>query len=201
MSIGAGFAYHAARDDELLGVFESRHAPGDHSRAHQTCVRDWRVLGLADRTKAPLHIVHINSAGGAATRGMLQKIADARARGMDVTTEAYPYAAGMTEIQSANLDEYEKATEQRLALLEWPRTGERLTRESFQKYRQTGGPVVLHTNTEDIVAVAVNSPLPMSRAIPTGRAARVTRAPRELFKVSAGTSARRARSMMDAIRR
>ncbi len=67
----------------------------------------------------------------------------------------------MTEIQSANLDEYEKATEQRLAQLEWPKTGERLTRESFQTYRKMGGPVVLHTNTEEMVAAAVNSPLTM----------------------------------------
>jgi dihydroorotase len=92
---------------------------------------------------------------------MLQMIADARARGADVTTEAYPYTAGMTEIQSANLDEYANGPDERLALLEWPRTGERLNRETFQKYRQTGGPVVLHTNTEEMVAVAVNSPLTM----------------------------------------
>ena len=80
---------------------------------------------------------------------------------MDVTTEAYPYTAGMTEIQSANLDEYQNATDERLAQLEWPRTGERLTRESFQKYRQIGGPVVLHTNTEEMVAAAITSPLTM----------------------------------------
>jgi N-acyl-D-aspartate/D-glutamate deacylase len=88
-------------------------------------------------------------------------IADARKRGLDVTTEAYPYAAGMTEIRSANLDEYQNAPEERLALLEWPKTGERLNRESFQRYRQTGGPVIIHTNTEEMVAVAINSPLTM----------------------------------------
>jgi dihydroorotase len=105
--------------------------------------------------------VHINSAGGAATAEMLELIENARTRGMDVTTEAYPYAAGMTEITSANLDEYQNAPEERLALLEWPRTGERLNTETFRKYRQTGGPVVLHTNTEEMVAIAINSPLTM----------------------------------------
>jgi N-acyl-D-aspartate/D-glutamate deacylase len=80
---------------------------------------------------------------------------------LDVTTEAYPYAAGMTEIQSANLDEYQDAPEQRVALLEWPRTGERLNRQTFQKYRKIGGPVVIHTNTEEMVKVAVTSPLTM----------------------------------------
>ncbi len=119
------------------------------------------ALKLAAATKAPLHVVHINSSGVEATREMLQMITDARNRGMDVTTEAYPYAAGMTEIQSANLDEYQSASDDRIARLEWPRTGERLTRETFEKYRQTGGPVVLHTNTEEMVTVAIRSPLTM----------------------------------------
>jgi dihydroorotase len=66
----------------------------------------------------------------------------------------------MTEIQSANLDEYEKAPE-RIPLLEWPPTGERLTRESFQRYRKLGGPVVTHTNTEEMVGLAIASPLTM----------------------------------------
>jgi dihydroorotase len=67
----------------------------------------------------------------------------------------------MTDIRSANVDEYEKAPDERLALLEWPATGERLTRESFQRYRKAGGPVVMHTNTDAMVAVAITSPLTM----------------------------------------
>jgi dihydroorotase len=65
----------------------------------------------------------------------------------------------MTEIKSANIDEYEKGPDERFALLEWPRTGERLTRDSFRKYRAIGGPIVTHTNTEEMVAVAITSPL------------------------------------------
>jgi dihydroorotase len=40
-------------------------------------------------------------------------------------------------------------------------TGERLTRETFRKYRKHGGPVILHTNTEERVRLAVKSPLTM----------------------------------------
>jgi len=77
-----------------------------------------------------------------------------------VTTEAYPYDAGMTEIRSATIqDTYKAAPDERLAELEWPRTGERLNRESFDRYTRTGGPVVVHTNTELMVAVAITSPL------------------------------------------
>jgi hypothetical protein len=40
-------------------------------------------------------------------------------------------------------------------------TGERLTPESFERYRKLGGPVAMHTNTEEMVAVAITSPLTM----------------------------------------
>src|SRR5438034_8177934 len=66
----------------------------------------------------------------------------------------------MTEIQSATIQEtYRAAPAERLVELEWPRTGERLNRESFERYGRIGGPVVVHTNTEQMVAVAINSPL------------------------------------------
>jgi dihydroorotase len=118
------------------------------------------ALSLATETGAALHVVHINSAGLAETPTMLDMIAAARARGQDVTTEAYPYAAGMTEIQSATIqDVYRAAPSERFAELEWPRTGERLTRESFERYGRIGGPIVIHTNTEPMVAVAIGSPL------------------------------------------
>jgi dihydroorotase len=91
---------------------------------------------------------------------MLEMIREARNRGRDVTTEAYPYDAGMTEIQSATIqDVYKTAPDARLAELEWARTGERLNRESFERYTRIGGPVVVHTNTEAMVVVALQSPL------------------------------------------
>jgi len=93
---------------------------------------------------------------------MLAMIEAARADGHDVTAEAYPYAAGMTEIQSATIqDIYRTASNDRLAELEWPRTGERLNRESFDRYSSIGGPIVVHTNTEQMVAAAIKSPLTM----------------------------------------
>jgi len=118
------------------------------------------ALALAGETNAALHVVHINSAGIAETPAMLEMISDARAHGRDVTTEAYPYDAGMTEIQSATIqDMYRAASDDSLATLEWPRTGERLNRESYDRYSRTGGPVVVHTNTEQMVAAAITSPL------------------------------------------
>ena len=164
VSMGAGFPYTpAATQEELLEVLRvaGRNRVPVHVHIRRGVTGLAEALKLAGETKAPLHVVHINSAATTATVEMLKMIADARAQGLDVTTEAYPYAAGMTEIKSANLDEYQDAPEQKVALLEWPKTGERLNRETFQKYRKMGGPVVLHTNTEEMVNVAVTSPLTM----------------------------------------
>src|SRR6266542_2228220 len=163
VDIGAGFPYTpAATRDELLAVFrvaaKTKTPIHVHIRPGVPGLKE--ALSLAGETNAPLHVVHINSAGLAETPVMLEMISYARAHGHDVTTEAYPYDAGMTEIQSATIqDIYKNAPDERLAELEWPRTGERLNRESFDRYSRIGGPVVVHTNTEPMVAVAITSPL------------------------------------------
>jgi amidohydrolase family protein len=165
VSIGAGFPYTpAASRDEQLAVF--RVAAMSKTPVHLHCrtgvVGLTQELSLADETGAALQVVHINSSGLAETPTMLEMISDARAHGHDVTAEAYPYTAGMTEIQSATIqDIYKSAPSERLARLEWPRTGERLNSESFERYREIGGPIVVHDNTEQMVAAALNSPLTM----------------------------------------
>jgi dihydroorotase len=40
----------------------------------------------------------------------------------------------------------------------WPPTGERLTRESFERYRRQGGFVAQFKNTEDMVRLAISDP-------------------------------------------
>ncbi len=163
VSIGAGFPYTpAATRDELLAVFRvaaSTLTPIHvHIRPGVEGLKD--ALSLAEESNASLHVVHINSAALAETPVMLEMISDARSHGRDVTTEAYPYAAGMTEIQSATIqDMYRAAPNERFGELEWPRTGERLNRESFERYSRIGGPIVVHTNTEQMVAAAITSPL------------------------------------------
>src|SRR5205807_2506420 len=163
VSVGAGFPYTpAATRDELLAVFRVAAMAKTPIHVHIRPGVDGlkEALALAGETDAPLHVVHINSAGLAETPAMLALIGEARAHGRDVTTEAYPYDAGMTEIQSATIqDVYKNAPDERLAELEWASTGERLNRASFERYGRTGGPVVVHTNTEQMVAVAITSPL------------------------------------------
>jgi N-acyl-D-aspartate/D-glutamate deacylase len=119
------------------------------------------MIGAAAITGAPLHIVHLNSMSLASTPQTLQLVAEARKRGLDVTTEAYPYSAGQTEIESALLDQFEGAPDSMLHKLQWAKTGERLNRETFQKYRKEGGMVILHLNTPEMEAMAITSPLTM----------------------------------------
>jgi imidazolonepropionase-like amidohydrolase len=163
VDIGAGFPYTpAATRAELLAVFRVAAKTKTPIHVHITpgVAGLKEALALADESHAPLHVVHINSAGLGETPAMLELISAARSSGHDVTTEAYPYDAGMTEIRSATIqDVYKNAPDERLAELEWPPTGERLNRESFERYGKIGGPVVIHTNTEQMVALAISSPL------------------------------------------
>lgn len=69
----------------------------------------------------------------------------AQERGADITTEAYPYTAVSTALQSSIFDE---GWQDRLRIsfgdLQWQDTGERLTEESFRRYREQGGVVIIH---------------------------------------------------------
>lgn len=120
------------------------------------------VISAAAITGAPLHVVHIHSTGGPATPKLLQMIGEARARKLDVTTECYPYIAGMTDIKSAIFNEgWQEVFGIDYKDLQWAATGERLTKETFEKYRKTGGMVAVFSMTEEIVLEALRNPLTM----------------------------------------
>ena len=120
------------------------------------------VLADAAASGASLHVVHVTSVGAAATPFLLDLIEGARAAGRDVTTEAYPYTAGFTSITAAIFD---PGFQQRQGIdykdLLWPSTGERLTAETFAKYRKTGGAVVLFSIPDSIPDLAYRRPFVM----------------------------------------
>src|SRR5471030_123225 len=164
------------------------------------------VIADAAVSGASLHIVHINSMAQKKTPEALRMIDGARARGLDVTTEAYPYIAGASRLESAlfNPGWQEKLGGSYSDLL-WVATGERLTAESFERYRKQGGSgrVVIFGNTEEMVRVAISNPLVMIAS--DGGLANGKGHPR-----SAGTYARvlgkyvreeKALTLMDAIRK
>jgi N-acyl-D-aspartate/D-glutamate deacylase len=117
------------------------------------------VIAASAISGAPVHIVHLNSVSLAATPRTLAIIADARSRGIDVTTEAYPYIAGMTELASPLLDRYANGPDSLFSTLMLARTGERLTRATFLANRKPGEVVILFVNTPEMEAMAITSPL------------------------------------------
>jgi len=119
------------------------------------------TITAARNAKAPLHIVHINSVAGDELDGFFAAIEAARAAGQDVTTEAYPYAAGMTQIASALFDDWESWPDERFAQHQLVSTGERLTRETFAAARKTEATIIIHSRTEEQTRKAIVHPLSM----------------------------------------
>ena len=120
------------------------------------------LIAASTVSGAPLHLVHIGSSGMRAVPRLLGMIEDARANGVDVSTEVYPYPAAMTGIEAAIFAE---GWQEKLGIgygdLEWCETGERLTSESFGRYRETGGWVIMHMIPQDAVDAAVAHELTM----------------------------------------
>jgi N-acyl-D-aspartate/D-glutamate deacylase len=119
------------------------------------------TIAAAKAAGAKLHIVHANSSADSAITPFLAHIKAARDRGQDVTTEAYPYGAGMTEIQSALFDDWQTWPDSKFQLHQLVSTGERLTRKTFEEARKKGGTVIIHGRSEAQTREAIASPLTM----------------------------------------
>jgi N-acyl-D-aspartate/D-glutamate deacylase len=118
------------------------------------------VVAASAVTGAALHVVHLHSTSTGHTARNLRIIEEARSRGLDVTTECYPYTAGMTDIASSVFDDgWREALGIDHADLLWAETGERLTAQTFAAYRKTGGMVAVFSIPEDAVRAAVAHPL------------------------------------------
>jgi N-acyl-D-aspartate/D-glutamate deacylase len=122
------------------------------------------VIGAAAITGAPLHIVHINSTCLRDSLECISLIAGARARNLDITTEAYPYIAGITPINSAV---FNPGWREELGIdysnLVVPDTGEHLTKERFDQLHNSSKPqwVLTFANTQEIVDAIIPNPLVM----------------------------------------
>ncbi len=174
-AIGVGFGLQytpAASREEVHAMFE---AAAEHKAACFVHIRHFgpnpptsginaieEVLAASTITGAGLHVVHINSSGGRAAPLMLRMLADVKSRGFDVSTECYPYQAGMTAIESALFDgNWKGAFGIDYGDLQWVATGERLTAETYEKYRKTGGSVIIFMNPQEIVDEVVLHPMTM----------------------------------------
>ncbi len=119
------------------------------------------TIAAAKAAGSKLHFVHINSSADTLLPAFLEQIKAARDAGQDVTTEAYPYGAGMTEITSALFDDWRTWPDARFPLHQLVSTGKRLTRKTFGEARAKGGTVIIHGRSEDQTRMAILSPLTM----------------------------------------
>jgi N-acyl-D-aspartate/D-glutamate deacylase len=119
------------------------------------------TIAAAKAAGAKLHIVHLNSVAGATIEPFTSRILAARAAGQDVTTEAYPYGAGMTSIRSALFDDWQTWPEARFGQHQLVSTGERLTRKTFEQARKKGGTVIIHGRSEEQTRASIATPLTM----------------------------------------
>lgn len=122
------------------------------------------VIGAAAISGASLHIVHINSSCANQALDCLAMVAGARARGLDVTTESYPYIAGMTAINSAV---FNPGWQKRLGIsydsIMIPATGERLTKARFEALHSSTATqyVVVFGNSQAVLDKLIPNPLVM----------------------------------------
>jgi N-acyl-D-aspartate/D-glutamate deacylase len=170
LGVGLGIAYvPGASREEIFRVFQlaaSRRVPvyvhlrsaGPVEPGGIDALQE--VLTDAASSGATLHVVHITSTELRQTSLALGLIHGAHNHGLDFTTEAYPYTAGMTDLSSAIFSEGWQQRNGGVTYkdLQWAATGERLTAETFAKYRKQGGMVAIHCIPEDVVREAMADP-------------------------------------------
>lgn len=164
VAVGFGSAYTpGAPIAEIERMFRVAASGGASAHIHMRGGVDGlkETIAAAKSAGAALHVVHVNSSAGEEIDAFLSLIRTARDSGQDVSTEAYPYGAGMTEIQSALFDDWQDWPDERFALHQLVSTGERLTRATFGKARAAGGTVIIHGRSEAQTRAAIASPLSM----------------------------------------
>lgn len=164
VGIGFGLAYTPAATFEefgtILQVGADTGAPSFiHLRGGLEGLQE--ALDAVSKTGASLHIVHVNSSGGAQTAEFMANIEGAINTGLDITTEAYPYEAGMTSLESALFDEWPTWSDEKIGQLQWVKTGEFVTRQTLPVFRKERGEVIVHDRTEEMTQVAIGNPMTM----------------------------------------
>ena len=154
--------YPGVSHDEIFRLFQFA---AERAVPIYTHVREMGVTGMQEvvanaiATGASLHIVHMNSSSLWSYRTNLDLILGAQERGADVTTEAYPYTAASTSIESAIFDAgWQEKLKISYGDVQWQDTGERLTEESFNMYRKQGGVVIIHLMQEEWIKAQLSDP-------------------------------------------
>ena len=157
LGYGFGITYTpGASHTEIVRLFESAATAGVPAYVHLRGAGSMgnlgpfqEVIANAAATGASVHVVHLNSSADEDAREALGMIRGASERGVDITTEAYPYTASSTFIESALFDSWVGLDDSDYQRLQWPGREERLNARTFAEYREQGGWVVIHGRNEE----------------------------------------------------
>ena len=119
------------------------------------------VIRYARETGAPVHVCHVQASAMGGIDEFLRLIREARAQGLKITTESFPYNAGSTANTAAVFNrDWRKVFAITYEDVEWAATGERFNEEMWHDYRanRPGGTVIHHYNKEEWTSVATNAP-------------------------------------------
>ena len=144
----------AAELDAIVFIHARRTPVGDLGGLNE-------LIELARTSGAAIHFCHLNSNALKGINAYLEVMAQARAEGLDLSTEAYPYEAGSTQIGAAAFrGDWQTLYGMDFDDIVWVATGERLTEASFHDYQhQTPeGYIVLFSNDMASVDQAMLDP-------------------------------------------
>jgi len=176
LGIGFGVQYvPGATREEVLRLFElavGKDVPchlhvrylGPHPPDNNSLAAIQEVIAAATVTGASVQVVHIGSIAGRSMKTALWMIDGAREHGIDIMADVYPYTAGSTGLQSTVFDPgwQERMGGISYGDIELVKTGERLTEESFNRYRQGKRiGVIVHFIPEEAVQLALAHPFVM----------------------------------------
>ncbi|KAB3531130.1 amidohydrolase family protein [Alkaliphilus serpentinus] len=154
---------HLAKEYDVPTFYHLRYSSSEPPNHGPKGIEE--VIYYAEETGAAIHIMHINSTGGTFYMDeALQMIEDGVANGLDITTDIYVYDGWATYLSSARFNE---GWQERFRItyndLQIAGTEERLTKESFTKYRAIAGVLAYAHGSmpEEELLMALKSPYVM----------------------------------------
>jgi len=168
-ALGVGFGVEyvpgaSGQEITALAAVAARHRTSVHAHIRLPHLLDPfqginELIAASAVTGARTQVLHIGSMAIRRQKEALALLDAARRRGVDIAADVYPYDAWMTRIQSAIFD---PGWQEKYLLdysdLVWVATGERITAESFPRFRAMGGFVACHQIPEPEIEAALRHP-------------------------------------------
>lgn len=175
-AVGIGFGINytpGASYEEIIAMFDvaARHGVPAHVHSRykgsvfpETIVQSVQeLIAAAAITGAGTQVVHVASSGIGSMATVLKMIEGARAHGVDIMADVYPYQANSTRLESALFDpgwqeRFGGITYDSIMLVD---TGERLNEETFELWRQRGATIITFFIPEREMVMALKHPFVM----------------------------------------